>query len=191
MLSTRAGSPTRIPPCMRRARPSSGSRRPSTSSTARRASWIRSSSAASRASTSGASSSRITSPLHGSRTRREPGPRRRCHVSMKAPLPRYSSARRRTMSKSPGHREHPEHKVLEKHLRERIRASAGSELLAESTDVIKVDEDRHPSRYYFPRSDVRMDFLEPSATTTKCPFKGTARYFHVNADGTKLEDAVW
>jgi len=95
------------------------------------------------------------------------------------------------MSKSPGHREHPEHKVLEKHLRERIRASAGGDLLAESTDVIKVDEDQHPSRYYFPRSDVRMDFLEPSATTTKCPFKGTARYFHVNADGTRLEDAVW
>ena len=95
------------------------------------------------------------------------------------------------MSKSPGHREHPEHKVLEHHLRERIRASVGGELLADSTDVIKVEEDQHPSRYYFPRADVRMDRLERSATTTRCPFKGTARYFHVNADGTKLEDAVW
>jgi hypothetical protein len=39
------------------------------------------------------------------------------------------------MSKSPGHREHPEHEVREQHLTERIRASVGGELLAESTDV--------------------------------------------------------
>ena len=95
------------------------------------------------------------------------------------------------MSKSPGHREHPEHKIREKHLQERMRASVGPELLAESADVIKVEEDRSPSRYYFPRSDVRMDRLERSATTTKCPFKGTAHYFHVNMDGKKLEDAAW
>jgi uncharacterized protein (DUF427 family) len=95
------------------------------------------------------------------------------------------------MSKSPGHREHPEHKVLEQHLRERIRASVGRLLLADSTDVIKVEEDEHPSRYYFPRGDVRMERLERSATTTRCPFKGTASYYHVDADGTKLRDAVW
>jgi uncharacterized protein (DUF427 family) len=81
--------------------------------------------------------------------------------------------------------------VLETHLTNRIQVSAGGALLADSADVIKVEEDRSPSRYYFPRADVAMDRLESSATTTRCPFKGTAHYFHVKLDGVKLADAVW
>jgi uncharacterized protein (DUF427 family) len=95
------------------------------------------------------------------------------------------------MGKSPGHRQHPEHKVSETKVDQRARVEAGGEFIADSTDVIKVEEDGYPVRYYFPRSDVRMDKLQPSDTTSTCPFKGNARYFNLVVGGRKLNDAVW
>ncbi|MBP1150319.1 MULTISPECIES: DUF427 domain-containing protein [Methylocaldum] len=95
------------------------------------------------------------------------------------------------MKKSPGHQKWPEHKVQEKHLGQRVQVKIDNEVIADSRDVIEVDEDRHPARYYFPRSDVRLDRLERSDTTTECPFKGTAHYFDLKLGETKLEDSVW
>ncbi len=95
------------------------------------------------------------------------------------------------MSQSPGHRQHPEHRVREQRLGERLRVAIDGAVVADSTDVIKVDEDGNPPRYYFPRADVQMDRLEPSATTTKCPFKGEAHYFNWSSDGRRLQDVVW
>jgi uncharacterized protein (DUF427 family) len=95
------------------------------------------------------------------------------------------------VSKSPGHQKWPNHKVRERHLAKRVTVEANGEVVADSADVIEVDEDQHPARYYFPRTDVRMDKLERSETTTTCPFKGTAHYYSLKSSGKRLEDAVW
>jgi uncharacterized protein (DUF427 family) len=85
----------------------------------------------------------------------------------------------------------PAHKVEESRIDERVKVAVGGEEIASSTDVIQVEEDGYPGRYYFPRSGVKMDLLERSSTTTQCPFKGTASYFSLKIGAKKLEDAVW
>jgi uncharacterized protein (DUF427 family) len=97
------------------------------------------------------------------------------------------------MSKSPGHQKRPDHKVLETPVGRRVTVELDGEIVADSSNVIRVDEDGSPARYYFPRNDVIMKKLQRSTTTSECPFKGTARYFtlETGAAGGKLADAVW
>lgn len=95
------------------------------------------------------------------------------------------------MSKSPGHRKWPDHRVEEQHLRNRLKVEVDGKVVADSSDVIKLQEDEFPDRYYFPRSDIKMDAMEPSETTSECPFKGTAHYYSVMVGGNRLNDAAW
>ena len=95
------------------------------------------------------------------------------------------------MGKSPGHQKWPEHKVHEEPLEGAAEVVVDGSVIASSRDVIKLEEDHHPTRYYFPRADVQMAKLEPTSTTSECPFKGKASYFSINTGDKKLVDAVW
>ncbi len=95
------------------------------------------------------------------------------------------------MAKSPGHQAHPDHKVIEKRVDRPISVEINGEVVAESRDVIEVDEDGNPPRFYFPRTDVRMGHLSRTESTTRCPFKGLAHYYSVRAGGRVFEDSVW
>ncbi len=48
-----------------------------------------------------------------------------------------------------------------------------------------------PTRYYLPRVDIATELLRPSATTTGCPYKGTASYWSIEVGGERFDDIVW
>ena len=67
-----------------------------------------------------------------------------------------------------------------------VKASWNKATIAESGDTMVVE-----GNHYFPPDAVDFDRLKPSETTTICPWKGTAHYFHIVVDGETNPDAAW
>lgn len=72
-----------------------------------------------------------------------------------------------------------------------IRVDVDGVTVAESTNARILFETGLPARYYLPKTDIRMDLLEPSDLHTSCPYKGTASYYHVRTDDDLHENIVW
>ena len=67
---------------------------------------------------------------------------------------------------------------------------AGVEV-ARSKRALALSESGLPLRYYIQPQDVRRDLLAPTATKTRCPFKGIASYWSLKGNGREAADAVW
>ena len=67
----------------------------------------------------------------------------------------------------------------------------GDTLLAESARPLVVHEPGYPPRVYFPRGDVKMDALAASRSSSTCPHKGTAEYFHLKSKNLDGRDIAW
>jgi uncharacterized protein (DUF427 family) len=65
-------------------------------------------------------------------------------------------------------------------------ATWNGEVVAQSDQTVIVE-----GNHYFPIESVRADALLPSATTSKCPWKGTASYYSLSVDGKTNADAAW
>ena len=48
-----------------------------------------------------------------------------------------------------------------------------------------------PTRYYMSKHDTHLEFLEPSDTVTRCPYKGEAQHYSVRIGDTLHKDVVW
>lgn len=73
----------------------------------------------------------------------------------------------------------------------RIKVLFGGEVIADSQHTQVLLETNHAPVYYFPISDVTMEFLQPTDKKTHCPYKGDARYWSVKVADKVAEDAVW
>jgi uncharacterized protein (DUF427 family) len=59
-------------------------------------------------------------------------------------------------------------------------------VIAESDKTIVIE-----GNHYFPPDSVNKQYLRPSTTTSRCPWKGLANYYSLIVDGKTNEDAAW
>ena len=67
-----------------------------------------------------------------------------------------------------------------------MKATWNGEVIAESDNTIVVE-----GNHYFPPDSVKREFLSDSATTSVCPWQGTASYDTLMVDGETNPDAAW
>ena len=67
-----------------------------------------------------------------------------------------------------------------------MRAIWNGQVVAESDDTVVVE-----GNHDFPRAALNDAVVRPSETQSYCPWKGTARYYHLVVDGATNDDAAW
>ncbi|PZS06964.1 MAG: hypothetical protein DLM64_15560 [Solirubrobacterales bacterium] len=89
------------------------------------------------------------------------------------------------------HPRDPFHRVEVRASSRHVRIEADGVLLAESAAPTLLFETALPTRFYLPADEVRTELLEPTATRSKCPYKGEAVYWSARVGDRLLEDVVW
>jgi uncharacterized protein (DUF427 family) len=72
-----------------------------------------------------------------------------------------------------------------------VRVELDGEVIAETRRPHALFETSLPIRWYLPAEDVRRELLVPSDTVTRCPYKGTARYWSARVADELHPDIAW
>jgi uncharacterized protein (DUF427 family) len=67
-----------------------------------------------------------------------------------------------------------------------LRAIWNGAVIAEAPKTVRLE-----GNHYFPAESVNKEYLRASKTTTICPWKGLARYYHLVVNGEVNPDAAW
>lgn len=90
-----------------------------------------------------------------------------------------------------GHMRDPYHRVDVMESSRHVTVKVHGHTVAQCDRPKMVFETSVPPRAYLLRADVLPGVLEPSETTTRCPYKGDATYWHVRTPAGLAEDAAW
>ncbi|CAN5507193.1 DUF427 domain-containing protein [soil metagenome] len=85
----------------------------------------------------------------------------------------------------------PAHAIYWEDWPRRMRARFNGEVVLDSRRGKALHETGLLPVLYFPEEDLRADLVEPSDTTTHCPFKGDASYLTLRVGDRVAEDLVW
>lgn len=72
-----------------------------------------------------------------------------------------------------------------------VRIEIDGVTIADSNNCSFLFETGLPTRYYFLKTEVRMDLLTPIDRVTACPYKGTARYWTATVNGSAYDGIAW
>ncbi len=67
-----------------------------------------------------------------------------------------------------------------------MKATWNNKTVASSNNTVVVE-----GNHYFPEESIEKEFFKPSSHTTACPWKGTAKYYHLEVEGKINENAAW
>ena len=85
-----------------------------------------------------------------------------------------------------GYGSRPDYRVDVLARRNRVTATVGGLLVADSTHGLIVDEQDHGLVVYFPPADVRLELFVRDDRTSYCPFKGQATYRRLDRAGVAV-----
>jgi uncharacterized protein (DUF427 family) len=85
------------------------------------------------------------------------------------------------------HARDPHHRVDTVRASRTVEVYVEGEKIAHSVRPLLLFETHLPVRYYLPFADVRAELLTASETTSRCPYKGRARYW----SHPKVADVAW
>ena len=90
-----------------------------------------------------------------------------------------------------GHLRDPYHRVDVFEASRPVRVRVGGTVVADTARAKLLYETGLPVRAYVPGADVAPGTLSPAERRTVCPYKGKATYWHVHADGARVEHGAW